>query len=95
MKQETGGRGPLLVLPVVVCVLILHSCAVACATVPGRTSQQGFCSIHPTLENVMLRPTFTLFGDSLTQRSFDEGGWGGRVASEFQRKVRFPEKRVA
>ncbi|BDA43364.1 Isoamyl acetate-hydrolyzing esterase 1 homolog [Coccomyxa sp. Obi] len=35
----------------------------------------------------MLRPQFVLFGDSLTQRSFDEGGWGGRLASEYQRKV--------
>lgn len=33
------------------------------------------------------RKTFLLFGDSLTQRSFDEGGWGGRLASAYQRKV--------
>ena len=35
----------------------------------------------------MSRKTFLLFGDSLTQRSFDEGGWGARLASAYQRKV--------
>lgn len=35
----------------------------------------------------MLRPRFVLFGDSLTQRSFDDGGWGSRLASAYQRKV--------
>ncbi|KAK9915119.1 hypothetical protein WJX75_004950 [Coccomyxa subellipsoidea] len=35
----------------------------------------------------MLRPQFVLFGDSLTQKSFDEGGWAGRLANEYQRKV--------
>lgn len=36
----------------------------------------------------MLRPSFVLFGDSLTQRSFGEGGWGARLADAYQRKVR-------
>ena len=33
------------------------------------------------------RKTFILFGDSLTQKSFDEGGWGARLANAYQRKV--------
>ena len=36
----------------------------------------------------MLRPSFILFGDSLTQKSFGEGGWGARLADAYQRKVR-------
>lgn len=51
-----------------------------------RTDQdQDFC---PVPETTMLRSQFILFGDSLTQKSFDEGGWGGRLANEYQRKVR-------
>ena len=35
----------------------------------------------------MHRLKFVLFGDSLTQRSFDDGGWGARLTSAYQRKV--------
>ena len=35
----------------------------------------------------MHRLNFVLLGDSLTQRSFDDGGWGARLASAYQRKV--------
>ena len=34
------------------------------------------------------RPKFVLFGDSLTQRSFDYGGWGAALASQYARKAR-------
>jgi hypothetical protein len=47
-------------------------------------ADQEFCSAP---ETAMLRPQFVLFGDSLTQKSFDEGGWAGRLANEYQRKV--------
>ena len=43
---------------------------------------------NPEVVPQMLRPSFVLFGDSITQRSFDEGGWGARLASLYQRKVR-------
>ena len=39
-------------------------------------------------DGAMLRPTFMLFGDSITQKSFAEGGWGAHLANEYQRKVR-------
>jgi len=35
----------------------------------------------------MLRPQFVLFGDSLTQHGFDEGGWGAKLASQYARKA--------
>lgn len=52
--------------------------------------EEGSCPAYLSSQTHMLRPTFTLFGDSLTQRSFDEGGWGARLASEYQRKVGEP-----
>ncbi len=36
----------------------------------------------------MLRPQFVLFGDSITQHGFSEGGWCARLANEYSRKVR-------
>ena len=35
----------------------------------------------------MLRQKFVLCGDSLTQQSYNEGGWGARLACLYQRKV--------
>ncbi|KAK9840954.1 hypothetical protein WJX81_002383 [Elliptochloris bilobata] len=35
----------------------------------------------------MLRPRFVLFGDSLTQRSFEDGGFGAGLTSAYQRKA--------
>ena len=29
-----------------------------------------------------------MFGDSLTQRSFEAGGWGAAIADKYVRKVR-------
>lgn len=34
-----------------------------------------------------LRPQFVLFGDSITQKSFGPGGWGGALADAYQRRV--------
>jgi isoamyl acetate esterase len=34
-----------------------------------------------------IRPQFVLFGDSITQRSFEPGGWAGVVANAYQRRV--------
>lgn len=36
----------------------------------------------------MLRPRFVLFGDSLTQRSFENGGFGAGLTNAYQRQVR-------
>ena len=35
----------------------------------------------------MLRPKFVLFGDSLTQKSFEDGGFGAGLTNAYQRKV--------
>ena len=35
----------------------------------------------------MIRKRFLLFGDSLTQQSFEEGGWGSKLVSRYQRKA--------
>jgi len=36
-----------------------------------------------------LRPQFVLFGDSITQQSFNDGGWGAALASLYARQVLF------
>ena len=33
------------------------------------------------------RPTFELFGDSITQRGFEQGGWTARLANSYTRRV--------
>ena len=66
-------------------VILLLSASSRVRLVAGHQADQEICR-NP--ESNMLRPQFVLFGDSLTQRSFDEGGWGARLASEYQRKVR-------
>ncbi|KAK9831113.1 hypothetical protein WJX74_003688 [Apatococcus lobatus] len=35
----------------------------------------------------MSRPEFVLFGDSLTQQSFESGGWGAALADAYSRRV--------
>jgi hypothetical protein len=40
------------------------------------------------VEVVVHRPKVILFGDSLTERSFDAGGWGAALAHNYSRKVR-------
>jgi hypothetical protein len=37
-----------------------------------------------TTYQTQLRPTFVLYGDSLTQFSFNMGGWGAGVACRYQ-----------
>ena len=37
-----------------------------------------------------MRPKIYLFGDSITEFSFDEGGWGASLANHFARTVLFP-----
>jgi hypothetical protein len=54
-------------------------------TAQSAISQDQECP-SPYLRE-MSRKTLLLFGDSLTQRSFDEGGWGARLAGAYQRKV--------
>jgi hypothetical protein len=36
-----------------------------------------------------LRPQFVLFGDSITQLSFENGGWGAALAALYSRQVLF------
>lgn len=38
----------------------------------------------------MVRPKIILFGDSITEQSFGDGGWGASLANLFSRKVFFP-----
>lgn len=40
-------------------------------------------------ERAMMRETFVLFGDSITQESFRENGWGASLANSYSRKLRF------
>jgi len=52
----------------------------------GAQHSKGF------VEEIMakpLRPEFVLFGDSITQESFDDGGWGAALASLYARQVLF------
>jgi hypothetical protein len=35
----------------------------------------------------LLRPQFVLFGDSITQQSFEDGGWGAALAALYARQV--------
>ncbi len=37
----------------------------------------------------LLRPQFVLFGDSITQQSFEDGGWGAALAALYARQVSF------
>jgi hypothetical protein len=37
----------------------------------------------------LLRPQFVLFGDSITQQSFEDGGWGAALAALYARQVLF------
>lgn len=53
----------------------------------AAVEEPGWCGAPWDGGEAMIRPRFVLFGDSLTQRSFDEGGWGARLASSYQRKV--------
>jgi lysophospholipase L1-like esterase len=39
------------------------------------------------LRERMFRPQFVLFGDSITQKSFQVGGWGAALTHAYQRKV--------
>ena len=42
----------------------------------------------------MMRPQFVLFGDSITQHGFNDGGWCARLAHDYSRKVRFCSARL-
>eukprot|EP00897_Mesotaenium_endlicherianum_P000265 jgi/Mesen1/10239/ME000774S09574 len=46
-----------------------------------------FSSSTAPAEMAGLRPQFVLFGDSITQHSFEDGGWGASLQSEYARKV--------
>jgi lysophospholipase L1-like esterase len=35
----------------------------------------------------LLRPQFVLFGDSITQQSFEDGGWGAALAALYARQA--------
>ena len=66
----------------------LSLCLLLCVCIAEGLPESGEC-VNPEYQTLrMLRPSFVLFGDSITQRSFDEGGWGARLASLYQRKVR-------
>ena len=45
-------------------------------------AQSGASQVKPAF-----RAQFLLFGDSITQRSFQYGGWGAHLANAYQRKV--------
>jgi hypothetical protein len=37
----------------------------------------------------LLRSQFVLFGDSITEQSFEDGGWGAALAALYARQVLF------
>ena len=51
--------------------------------------EEGFCPTVMDLGTLKpgVRPAFVLFGDSLTQRSYEEGGWGASMTHHYARKV--------
>ena len=51
--------------------------------------EEGFCPTDMNLESLKpgVRPAVMLFGDSLTQRSYEEGGWGASLTHHYARKV--------
>mmetsp|Transcript_9966 Transcript_9966/g.32305 ORF Transcript_9966/g.32305 Transcript_9966/m.32305 type:complete len:274 (-) Transcript_9966:83-904(-) len=55
----------------------LAASAAACCYLAWRAAQPG----------LLFRPTFVLFGDSITQQSNSPGGWGARLADAYSRKV--------
>ena len=36
---------------------------------------------------ILERPVWVLFGDSLTERSFDLGGWGSSIQHRYYRRI--------
>ncbi len=51
-------------------------------------TERQTCGINnPDPISTMIRKRFVLFGDSLTQQSFEEGGWGSKLVSRYQRKA--------
>ena len=45
-------------------------------------------SVAPRQGCPAMRPQFVLFGDSITQHGFSDGGWCARLANDYSRKVR-------
>ncbi len=69
----------------VLCMHALQSLAFLSLLISSGIGQDQECPSSAMDEES--RKTFVLFGDSLTQKSFDEGGWGARLANAYQRKV--------
>ena len=55
----------------------------------SRTEDGVIGGYRTSAELPMQRPQFILFGDSITQNGFADGGWAGRLANAYCRKVRF------
>ncbi|CAI7801682.1 unnamed protein product [Closterium sp. NIES-54] len=54
---------------------------------PSATVAAGRGGMSPLQASRWSRPAFVLFGDSLTQRSYGDGGWGAALQSLYARKV--------
>jgi len=74
--------------------LIIGLSGTGCTTLPpvvsgtrGGVDSQTCAATLPTDADTMIRQRFLLFGDSLTQQSFEEGGWGSKLVSRYQRKA--------
>jgi lysophospholipase L1-like esterase len=59
--------------------------AVAAAAAAAAASSSA-CAAREASGLLGARPTIILFGDSITQHSFEDGGWGGAVADLFARR---------
>jgi hypothetical protein len=52
----------------------------------GGAQHSGFVE---EMAKLLLRPQFVLFGDSITEQSFEHGGWGAALAALYARQVLF------
>lgn len=65
------------------CKLVWVVCTCLCEGDPKRRETQYTKMVGP------MRPQIVLFGSSIVQMSFDNGGWGAILANLYARKVLF------
>ena len=81
----------LVVLACTTTALVASSLALRRAPCSALRASHARQSAMPAAANdqppLLRRPAVLLFGDSLTERCFEEGGWGAALAHHFARKV--------
>ena len=77
-------RLPTLTLFFGLLALVLLACATAIHSVGLSLGGQSFCD---RAAMAPYRPQYVCFGDSITQRGFNPGGWTSALADAYQRRV--------